>query len=118
MSAPDTCASGERLLWSPPMGAGGVSSALQYCMPTFVGYVMNEGSRASSFQVQHASIAFAVVVVIFIALMEVAEVMVEENGKKLARGGQVVPIVPEKDQPDPEKGSNDLPWSWARQGRV
>ena len=82
MSASDICSSGERLLWSPPMGAGGVSSALQYCMPTFVGYVMNEGSRASSFQMEHASIAFAVVVVIFIFLMEVVEVMVEESDKR------------------------------------
>lgn len=109
MSVPtDTCQSGARLLWSPPMGAGGVSSALQYCMPTFVGYVMNEGSRASSFQMEHASIAFAVVVVVFMFLMEVVEVMVKESDKKSS----------ENDQSEAEKGRGDLLWSLARQGRV
>jgi hypothetical protein len=51
-------------------------------MPAFVGYIMNEGSRASSFQVEDASIAFAVVVVFFMFLMEVVEVAVEEDDKR------------------------------------
>lgn len=95
------------------MGAGGVSSALQYCMPTFVGYIMNEGSRASSFQVEHASIAFAVVVVFFMFLMEVVEVAVEEDDKKSAGAGQA-----DAAKSDPKTGPNDLPWSWAGHGRV
>ena len=62
----------------PPMSFGGVSSVLQYCMPTFVEYVMHENSRSSSFQIMHAAMAFGFIATAFVVWMEVGEVWIQE----------------------------------------
>lgn len=69
-----TCpASGALALLSPPMVSPAVSGLVQYCMPTFVEYVMFEQSRASAGEMRATSWAFAFIMTALIVYLERVE---------------------------------------------